>query len=319
MLYNKKIAILLLFAWLLSPGAYAQDQKIADSLAVNYQQNTVTDTAKFDLLKKLAFNEVNDLNKAIKYAEELITGAEMAKNDLYLGVGYFIKGSKERVIGNYQDALEAFFKSAAIAKKTHQLQFEVQCYTAIADAYSGSGNQPKAINYYHQAISTFALPKNSIDSITYASVFLNVGDEYLKTKKYDSALWYSNRAKFIFDKAKHQSGIGYSLGNIGMVYANTGKNFPAEKNLQEAILVLEKAQDYYPICVYLLTLADLQYNKGDAYTAQNYATKSLHLAEDKGLKEQMVAAHLKLSELFEKSENYKSALSHYKTHLIYYV
>ena len=317
MFYIKLFAALFLFAWQVSPGVYAQEQKIADSLAVIYQQNTVTDTAKFALLKKLAFNEVNDLNKAIQYAEELIAGAELAKNDIYLGAGYFIKGSKERVIGNYENALEAFFKSAELAKKTRQLKSEVQCYGAIADAYSGSGNHPKAINYYHQAISTLTLPKNSIDSIAYASVFLNVGDEYLNTKMYDSALWYANRAKSIFDETKYQSGIGYSLGNIGMVYANTGKIIPAEKNLQEAILVLERAQDYYPVCVYLLTMADLHYNKGDANTAFNYVTKSLHLAENKGLKEQIVAAHLKLSGLYEKSGNYNSALSHFKTHLVF--
>ena len=314
---KKSCVVFTLLLWFISPGLFAQEQKIADSLAVIYQQNTLTDTAKFALLKNLTFNEVNDLNKALQYAEELIAGAELAKNDKYLGAGYFLKGSKDRVIGNYQNALDAFFKSAALAKKTHQIKAEAQCYSAIADAYSGSDNHPKAVIYYHQAINTLELPRNYNDSIGYASVLLNVGDEYLTIKKYDSALWYSNAAKLIFDKAKHVTGIGYSLGNIGMVFANTGKNIRAEKNLHEAIRILEKIQDYYPVCIYLLTMADLYSKKGDTRTALGYATRSLHLAEQNGLKAQIVSAHLNLSELFEKSGNYSSALHHFKTHIVY--
>ena len=89
---KKSCVVFTLLLWFISPGLFAQEQKIADSLAVIYQQNTLTDTAKFALLKNLTFNEVNDLNKALQYAEELIAGAELAKNDKYLGAGYFLKG-----------------------------------------------------------------------------------------------------------------------------------------------------------------------------------------------------------------------------------
>ena len=43
-------------------------------------------------------------------------------------------------------------------------------------------------------------------------------------------------AKAIFDKlGDNPTGRAYSLGDIGMVYANTGKNNLAEKNINEAI------------------------------------------------------------------------------------
>lgn len=308
------ISLLLL---IISTRLLAQDQKIADSLATIYQQNTLQDTAKFALLKNLAFNEVRNLQKAVMYADEMIIDAQQAKSDNYLIVGYFLKGSKKRLMGEFEGALEALFTGLVEVKRLHLFKSELQYYNEIANVYSGNGNHPKAVVYFQQAISTLGQPKNKNDSITYASVFLNIGDEYLITKMYDSSLWYSNRAKVIFDKSQDPSGIGYSLGNIGMIYASTGKTIAAEKNLKQAIRILENAENYEPVCVYLLTLADLYYTKGDAETAFDYANKSLYLAEQQGLVPKIAEAHLKLSALFEKSGEYNAALSHFKTHIIY--
>ena len=297
------------------PAVFAQDQKIADSLLIIYQQNQLTDTAKLSLLKKLAFHELN-LEKALQYSDELIAEASKAKDDKYLAAGLFISGSKKRQLGNFEGALDAFFKCAAIAKKTNQVKSEAECYTVIADAYSGSGNHPKAVYYYREALNTLPLPKNHNDSISYASVFLNVGDEYLSIKQYDSSLGYSNKAKNIFDETKDQTGIGYSLGNIGMIYANTGRTVAAEKNLNQAIDILKKNENYEPVCTYLLTFADLYSAKGDSRLALDYANQSIQLSEQNGYQAQIVSAHLKLSELYEKGGDYQAALSHYKTHLV---
>ncbi len=159
--------------------------------------------------------------------------------------------------------------------------------------------------------------RQSNDSINLASTLSNAGDEFLKIKDYDSALLYFRESKLIFDKVNYLSGKAYSLGNIGMVYANTGKNDLAEKNINEAIQILEETQDYYPICVYLISMSDVYLDKGDEHTALNYALRSLHLAGQHGLKEQIADANLKLSELYEKSGNPREALTCYKSYVAY--
>ena len=97
------------------------------------------------------------------------------------------------------------------------------------------------------------------------------------------ALLYLEEAKLIFDKVSYITGKAYSLGNIGMVYAALGKNDLAEKNMNEAIRILEEAQDYHPICDYLISMADVYLNKGDNQAALNYTLRSLRLAEQYGL------------------------------------
>ncbi len=314
MFYKKAYFLLFTFCWFIIYGVFAQEQKLADSLARIYQQDTLKDTARLELLMKLSFNEVRDLKKALNYAEELIILAQRAGNDNYVLAGYSLKGTKERLLGNLDEALDAFFKTAEISRRTRRLASEGNAYGEIGNTYSVGKNHSTAMQYYNKAIATL---RQSNDSIGLASALSNAGDEFVNVKKYDSALSYFNESKIIFDKVNYLSGKGYSLGNIGMVYANLGKNDLAERNINEAITILEKAEDYYPICDYLLSMADVYSNKSDVQAALNYAGRSLSLAEQYQLKEQISNANLKVSELYEKMGNTGESLKYYKNYIVY--
>ncbi len=311
---KKTFSILTVFSWCIISDVFAQDQKIADSLTHIYLQETIKDTARLDLLLNLSFNEVKDLQQGLKYSEELIALSQQAGNDIYLHAGYFIMGTKKRLLGNLNEALDAFFKSSEIAKKLNQLRGEGDAYGAIADIYSVGNNHANAISYYNKAIYTL---RRSGDSISLASALLNAGDEFRKTQKYDSALLYFEEAKLIFDKVNYLSGKAYSLGNIGMVYASLGTNYLAEKNINEAIRLLEETQDYYPICDYLISMADVHLNKGDNRAALKYTLRSLYLSEQYGLNEQVAYASLKLYDLYEKTGHLNEAFKYYKKHIEY--
>ena len=230
--YHVQKLITLAFFSLSFSNLSAQDQQIADSLAKVYvAANNLPDTAKMALLTELSFNETRDLVKAVEYAETLINLAKLTGNDDYLRRGYFNKGTKKRSLGHLDQALEAYVESAKIAIKTHHLRAEGQSYGAIGDIYSLANNQANAIDYYNKAI--VALTKFKDDSTSLASVLSNIGNAYLKNKNYDSARFYFNEAKIIFDKIKDLTGRAYSLGNLGMVYASVGKNELAEAHIAQ--------------------------------------------------------------------------------------
>lgn len=87
--------------------------------------------------------------------------------------------------------------------------------------------------------------------------------------------------------------------------------------MNEAIPILGKLEDYYPICVYLISISDFYLKKGDERTALNYAMRSLKLAQQYKLKEQINDANLKLSELYEKAANPGESFKYYKNHIVY--
>ncbi|WP_371133000.1 adenylate/guanylate cyclase domain-containing protein [Lutibacter sp.] len=287
---------------------------MADSLAVIYKADSLKGEAKLELLRNLCFNEVNDLKKALQFAEELINLSEQIDNNYYKAHGYFQKGTKNARLGDLEEAVKAFFRGAEIAKKDKNINLEGSSYGALADIYSISDNHKNAMLYYNKAIATL---RKSDDTIALASYILNAGDALLANKEYDSALVYFKESGAIFERVNYAIGKAYNLGNIGMVYANIGKNELAEKNINEAIRILEESGDYHPICVYLIYMSDIYLEKGDHGAALKYAQRSLELGEKYGLKEQIGDANLKLSELYENAGNTKKSLKHYKDYIVY--
>ena len=274
----------------------------------------INDTDRLELLRQLSFNEVKDLNLSLKYAEELINLSIKTGNNRYLHSGYFQKGNKKRLFGDLEEALDAYMKSADAARLENNQRGEGNAYGAIADIYSISNNHSNARLYYNKAI---AILRESNDSVALASFILNAGEEFMNSQIYDTAYMYFNESKIIFIKLNYLIGTAYSIGNMGMVYANTGESNLAEKNIKEAIEILEELEDYYPICVYLISMADIYIVKGDERAALNYAMKSLTLARQYGLKEQIRDANLKLSELYERFGNVDDAYKYYKDYIIY--
>ena len=315
MSFQQHVSYLLMgFVLLTSHNVAGQDQQVADSLAKLYQQNALTDTAQLKLLTDLSFNEVSDLTLSLKYADELIESAQRQGNNLYLHKGYFQKGNKKRLLGDLYPALDAYFESARAAEKAKFIPGEASAYGAIADIYGMLNNHGNAMVYYNKAI---AILRPYGDPVRLASVILNAGEEFRINKKYDSALAYFNEAKTIFDKEHYLAGTAYSLGNIGMVYDNVGNSDLAEKNINMAIPILEKLEDYYPICAYLLSISDIYLRKGNKTVALEYAVKSLNLAKEQNLKEQVRDANLKLSELYQTMGDQQEAFEYYKRYILY--
>jgi two-component system, NtrC family, sensor kinase len=314
LLKGKGYFLLIGFLCLILHAVYSQDQKVADSLKIIYNEGMLNDTGRLELLRQLSFNEVKDLNLSLKYAEELINLSIKTGNNKFLHSGYFQKGNKKRLFGDLEEALHAYIKSAEFARLENNARGEGNAYGAIADIYSISNNHPNARLYYSKAI---AILRESNDSVALASSILNAGEEFMNSQIYDTAYMYFKESQIIFEKLNYLTGKAYSIGNIGMVYANTGESILAEKNIKEAIEILEELADYYPICVYLISLADIYIVRGEEHAALNYAMKSLTLAQEYGLKEQIRDANLKLSELYERSGNPADSYKYYKNYIIY--
>jgi len=313
--FKEKACYLLIgFFCFIMQSVSGQDQKLADSLRVIYQKGELKDSAQMELLRQLSLNETKNHKLALKYAEELISLSEQRKNNLYLYRGYFLKGSRKKLLGDMDEALDAYFKSADAAIKADYALGEGTAYTTIADVYSIIGNHPNAMVYYNKAIVSL---RHSQDSVRLAAALTNAGGEYFDNKKYDSALLYLNESMTISEKVNYLIGKAYNLGTMGMVYAKLGKNDLAEKNINEAIVILEENEVYDPICNYLGAMYDIYFEKGDASKALNYAMRNLKLAEQYGLKDQISEASLKLSTLYEKSGNTTESFKYYKNHIAY--
>ncbi|MCA0132756.1 adenylate/guanylate cyclase domain-containing protein [Winogradskyella alexanderae] len=302
------------FFFIVVQFAFGQDQKVADSLSVIYKKNNLDGIEKLELLRDLSFNELNDPELSLKYANELIALSELERNYQYIHSGYLQKGYYYFNNGDIELALEAFFKSNEASNKVNYIEGQGVTYAAIADSYVVNENFDTAIEYYNQAI---AFIEKTNDSINLASILINFGDAHFNNKKYDAALEKFKKSIQICQEINFLTGTAYNKGNIGMVYAEQGKDQLAESNINEAIEILELQEDYYPISIYLTYMSDIYARKKDFNTALTYLERSLNLAKKYGLKDQISEANLKLSEFHESKGDLATAYPFFKEHIVY--
>ena len=311
MLFNRKAYFLIGFFCFASISIIGQqDQKLADSLILQYNSGSYLED-ELILLSKIVEAETNP-NVYLEYSELLIEEASKDSTYSFLYTGYLQKGNAFKYKGNNAEALRSYLKSLEYANRTDDDKGIGSLLISIADTYSAMENSNNAQIYYRKGIQ---LLRKVNDSIKIATALLNAGDDYFITNKLDSALIYTKESEVIFEKIKYSIGQAYSLGNLGMIYAEQERDSLAEININKAVTILEELQDYYPISVYLTYMSDIYIRKKDFPTALNYAERSLELATQYSLKEQIGDANLKLSEIHELKGNVPTAYGYYKAHI----
>jgi len=307
-------AILLSITMCLDSGlALSQNEQLADSLEHIYENELFSKDQELMLLRNLCEN-LTDTDKKIAYGKDLIDKATESDSSYYVMIGLLEIGNAYRLKGDLQPALNNYFQSAKVAADKGFKKQAGAIYVAIADVYSIMENHQNSISYYRNAIDILRSEK---DSVNLASALLNAGDEYFNVGKLDSALQFFQESGKIFDLFNYEIGVAYNLGNVGLVYATMGLNISAEDNINQAIDLLTSLGDYYPISVYLTYMSDIYLQKDDVRKAMDYAQRSLSIAREHGLKEQIRDANLKLYELNNQLGDKSEALEYYKAYVAY--
>ncbi len=293
---------------------YSQNQKKADSLIylLELKENR-SDSVKFDILRGILNNHTNQ-DVRIKYANKALEIAKKSNNLLWLYQSTLNIGYAYKKKGDLKKALEAFFQSAAYAKKTKHKKGEAGACNAIGSVYRVQGNYPTALYYYNLGITQLRI---LADSSNLAISLMNTGELYRTQHILDTALLYFKESGEIFDLKEYKIGTAYNIGNIGLVYAEQGKHIRAEEYILKATKILEELGDTYPIAVYNTYMADIYKAKGDMPRALEYAQHSYSLAKADELKEQIRDASQKLSKLYGADKAYEKAFFYQEEYLAY--
>lgn len=310
----KKTYCFLGFFFILGGACYAQNQVKADSLEAVYTSGNFVEEERLKLLSSLAVEHPNP-DISIQYSEALLQLAKAMDSTKFIITALMQKGNALRLKGDLSQSLRSYFDGIKIADSTGRKRDIAQLYMSIAGAYSVMENHANTITYYKKAIEIF---KELKDTLMYANAMENLGDHYnLYMVQPDSALIFFKESGAIFKKLNNKIGLAYNLGNVGLAYAQLGETETAESNITQAIALLEELGDYYPIAVYLTYMSDIYADKGDWDAAFGYAQRSLRLAKQYGLKEQISDAFLKLSELYERTGYKGAALTYYKNYIAF--
>lgn len=281
--------------------SYAQDQRVADSLEILYKSGQFTD--ELLILKEITENQIAP-EKIIFYADRLIEKAAEDSLGNYLVSGYLQKGNGYKLLGDFKEALEAYFKGIELA---HQFGLEERVgaiYKSIEDVFSTSEDSKAVDRYYADGINEL---RKSNDSLRLAIALLNSGDRYFDSDSLDKAITHSEEANELFTFLNNDIGIGYALGNLGMIFTKQGKYETARQFLNQAIRILSGLEDKYPLTTYNLYLAKIDQAESRPFDAFKHAQISYKLATVNNLKKEKADASKELFELHNRYGNRDSA------------
>ena len=217
-------------------------------------------------------------------------------------------------LGNNDLSFQATFKALRIYESLGMHIRQAASYTQLANNYMSNENFAQAITFLKKAKTIYAFSDQEENLVF---TMLNLGEMFRLSGQLDSA---EVSFKKVLSKnllLKNPVAQGYSLGNLGMVYAKQDKLIEAKHNLNAAITLMEPLGDPYSTSVYLAELGQVLIKEGNHADAEQKMLKAMKMAKEAGLKEQVRDFGAQLSQYYESQGSLGKALAYQKLFQVY--
>ncbi|MBC2840416.1 adenylate/guanylate cyclase domain-containing protein [Robiginitalea sp. SC105] len=289
-------------------------------MRVIYELDTARGEYKMELLRDLAFNEINNSDLAMQYADELISLARKLGSNRYLYRGYLHKGNSQINQGNLAVALDAYQNALNAAKADGYTLGEASALMYFAIAYVIAGEPDRAGEFFEKSIEIFKDPKSLAEpsgKVSLGTILYNAGEFYMDLGELEKAQGLLEEAGEIFEEIGDRLRQSFVLGTQGIIYAKSGDFRKAEANVIQAIEELEVTQNYAAIADFQTSLAQVYRDMEEYDRAHAWATRAVEHALRLGLKEQISQSSLVLAELDSVQGNFREAYAHLNVHMQY--
>ena len=282
-----------------------------DSLAIIYYTkiNDVKGIGAVYNNMAVLLNNYGEYNSANLFYQKSITYRKLA-NDLK-GVGdcHTNMGNNLMAVGEYNGALVHMLEGLNIRKKINDLEGLGNSYSNLGNLYYYMHNYKKSEESYWESFRI----KQSIGSYyELSNLYINIGGIHFEKLNYDSANYYFYEALKIAKENSDNESIVISFNNISEVALQQQKYDVAFKAVREADKYVNNSIDNESKIVVNIRKALCYSGIKDYPNAINFATLSLNTALKIGAKRLIVETSEVLSEIYEKSNDSKSALTYYK-------
>lgn len=209
-----KNLLLLSFGLVIIFSAEAQNE-VLQNLWKDYRLAS-SDTAKANVLTQISRSYLDfDPDTAFTLAIQALKLAQN-KGDKELELKCKLAEAWAFVqIGANQQALEIGLNSLREAEALRGQKFILKIYNLISFIYSEIQDFDKALLYAYKILESPLLQNDSLNSI---SVFVNLGDFYLRKNQLDSARFYNNKAYDLAVKINEPDLIALIQNNFGNIF-----------------------------------------------------------------------------------------------------
>jgi serine phosphatase RsbU (regulator of sigma subunit) len=221
-------------------------------------------------------------------------------------------------LGNYEKALENYFKSLKINEEIENMPMVATTLANVGGIYEEQEKNNSALEYYLKAnaMATKIGAKQTI-----ADTYRNVGGIYMKSKKFDSTLMVYEKAIAIYKEINDLRGMVVLYNKFGEAYS--------EQNQENNQMLFTKAFEYYEKSleinnreieeieekiVSFLGIGSIYINTHKYSEAIPYLDKALKMAVEIESLDNIKKANDNLSQAFAGLGNFKKA---YESHVLF--
>ncbi len=225
--------------------------------------------------------------EGVKVAEELGDPVVMADYYGSIGLAYY-------ALGDYDKALENYFKAHEIYEREKALDPLAKMLNNIAVIYRLQSRYERAVEIYQQS---FQLKKRLDDSLGMAASLQNLGVVYGHQNQLPKAVESLEQGLAMFRQLGEQNDVAGCYLSLGEVYYRASKWPETKTVLDKAFAILDKAPspEYLPQTLFYLGMVEAK--QGRAQPALPFLEKSLQLSRQYGQKDNLLRGLLELSKL----------------------
>ncbi|GGD28413.1 helix-turn-helix domain-containing protein [Hyunsoonleella pacifica] len=175
---------------------HQDDSKVASIYVDAWVNKAKVAKDTFNLANAYLYKSYNlEYNEAIKYSDSIVLLTRDYLNEKFPALGYMIRGYHHYSIGKDKKALDDYLVAYTYALKRNNVNQQIEIQQFIGGMHYNSGNYNEAIKIFKNQYSYFeARPKFKIkNGDDYLLVLDDLSKSYLRGKKTDSALIYTNK------------------------------------------------------------------------------------------------------------------------------
>jgi len=267
--------------------------------------------SRIRLLKHAGSSYVFETNysEAIKYFNQALSIAE--EIELYIEIGNINNnmGVISNEIGNYKTAYIHFVEALNNYDLAENQDKKTGTYNNIGLVYYHLKNYSKALSYFDRALDSTIQPQ---DTILLASVLNNIALCYSSLDEPDRALGFLDQAITLSEKINNKYGLCISHQLMGNIYLKLNQSKKAFDAFSVSIDIAREKEWSYQLAVSRLGKAKVLLGMNKAEDAFKVAFEVLEMAETQNSLVLKSDAHEALSEIFEKTGDYKNSMFQYR-------
>lgn len=289
----------------------------SDSLIKLYTQNAIkfaTETKNDSIIAYTLYWSAQNMYSMCSYR----LSVEYANKalELYLKLNlkkqinntFFILALAYRYWGYYSKAINVAQKGLDFCEANNIEDFKMNFWLVTSYSYLTWGNFEQAKIYCNKIISNNKSDNDNI--VGYA--FLAIGNIFIENHIFDSAYFYVNKAKKIFNQNNDNYGYALCLRDFGRYYTNTSEYTKAQDSLLKSLSLFQKSLNNRGVSEIDIFLGENYFFQNDFKEALKYYFMGQELAIKMELVDDIYKNYKRISLAYEKIGDFSNSLFYYK-------